>query len=90
MPKKKPPLPENVINVIEEWALKKCDTDENASQIMDSRIRRVTKEIQETWTVEDELARRVVNTPEYFTQSYRVHHSGITQDAKFKPEEHRK
>jgi len=87
MPKNKSPLPENTVSVIEKWALKKCNTDDNASQIVDHRIRRVCREIQATWTPEEEKARRVRPESEYIVPSYLPSYIGASQKAQFKPQE---
>ena len=90
MPKKKIPLPENVVNAIEKWALKNCNTSEKASLMVDERISRVCKEIQETWTEAEEKLRKVLATEEYVAKSYRVQHIGTTQDKQFLPEKGRR
>ena len=89
MPKKKPPLPDNVINAIEKWALKNCNTNEEASEIVDARIRRVCREIQTTWTEKEEVMRKVTPPKEYFAKSYRVRHRGSRHDKQFLPEKDR-
>lgn len=90
MPKKKPPLPDNIIDAVERWALKNCNTNEEASEIVDARIRRVCREIQDTWTEAEEAVRKVTPTEEYFARSYRVNHRGTRHDKQFLPEKDRK
>ncbi len=84
MAKKK--LPPNVVSAIEKWALKNCNTSEEAAIIVDHRIKRVSREIQKEWTDKEEIARRVLPEEKYFAPSYRVHHRGASHDRKFKPE----
>jgi hypothetical protein len=88
MVKKK--LPENIVSAIEKWALKNCNTNEEAAAIIDHRIKRVSREIQEGWTKKEEVNRRVLPEGEYQAPSYRVYHSGAGQHKKFKPEGDRK
>ena len=83
-------LPENVVSAIEKWALKKCNTNEDAAAIVDHRIKRVSREIQEGWTKKEEVNRRVLPEGEYQAPSYRVHHNGASQDKRFRPEGNRK
>ena len=53
----------NNISPIEQWALKKCETDAVAEEIMDERIKRVCLEIQENWTEKDRKKRCVYSNP---------------------------
>jgi len=86
---KKAPLPDNVISAIEKWALKNCNTNEKASEIVDARIRRVCQEIQDTWTEKEEAMRMVTPPKEYLARSYRVRHTGARHDRRFLPEKDR-
>ena len=51
------------ISPIEQWALKKCETNADAEEVMDERIKRVCLEIQENWTEKDRKKRCVYDTP---------------------------
>ena len=90
MPKKRTPLPENIVNAVEKWALKNCNTDEKAQQIVDVRIARLSNEIRNSWTESEERLRKVKSDSDYIIRSYQVTHSGNTHDRKFVPEKDRK
>ena len=78
---------DHVLSVVEKWALKKCETDEKAADIVDKRIKRLSEEIRSNWTVSEEKLRRVSPKKEYLAPSYRI---GRTKhDATFNPEENR-
>ena len=53
----------NNISPIEQWALKKCETDVRAERIVNERIKRVCLEIQDTWTEQDRKKRCVYSNP---------------------------
>ena len=53
----------NNISPIEQWALKKCETDANAERIVDERIKRVCLENQERRTEGDRKKRCVYSNP---------------------------
>jgi len=53
----------NNISRIERWALKQCEVDVNAERIVDARIKRVSLEIQDTWTEKDRKKRCVYSNP---------------------------
>ena len=36
---------DHVLSVVEEWALKKCETSEEAAEIVDKRIKRLCEEV---------------------------------------------
>ena len=80
---------DHVLAVVEKWALKKCETSEEAAEIVDKRIERLCEEIRSNWTVSEEKLRRVSAKREYFAPSYRVDHQGTKHDRKFNPEEYR-
>ena len=90
MPKRKNELPRNVVDAIDKWAIKNCDLDANASQVMDHRIARESARIRATWTSKEERQRRVFRGEDYVTPSYQPIHHGAVQKAHFKPEENRK
>ena len=50
---------DHVLSVVEKWALKKCETSEEAAEIVDKRIERLCEEIRSNWTVSEEKLRRV-------------------------------
>ena len=79
-------LPKPVVSAIEKWALKNCNTNEKAAAIIDLRIKRVSREIQEWWTEGEELNRRVLPDGEYQPPTYQVYRSGASQHIRFKPE----
>lgn len=49
----------NNCSAIEKWALKHCETDSAAEDIVDERIKRVSLEIQDTWSERDRQKRCV-------------------------------
>ena len=87
MPKKKKPLPPSTLNAIEKWALKNCNTDESAEKIMDARIKRVSREIQDTWTEKEESQHKVVKDAEYLPPMYVQVWRNKRQDKKYEPDE---
>jgi hypothetical protein len=90
MPKKRTPLPENIVNAVEKWGLKNCNIDEKAQQIVDLRIARLSSEIRDSWTESEERLRKVGLDPECTVKSYQVSYSGSTHDRQFLPEKDRK
>ena len=87
MPKKKKSLPPNVLNAIEKWAIKNCNTNESAEKIMDARIKRVSQEIQDTWTEKEEAQHKVVRDKEYLPPMYVQICRNRKQEKKYEPDE---
>ena len=87
MPKKKSPLPENVLTFIEKWGLKNCNTSEAAEKIVDDRIKRVCREIQETWTPKEEEQHKVTKSIEYLPPMYMQTWKSKRQEKKYEPDE---
>ena len=87
LPKKKKSLPPNVLNAIEKWAIKNCNTNESAEKIMDARIKRVSQEIQDTWTEKEEAQHKVVRDKEYLPPMYVQICRNRKQEKKYEPDE---
>ncbi len=89
MPREKSALPQNVIDAVEKWALKNCNTDPKASEVVDHRIKRVCTEIQSGWTEAEERMRRVAPEEEYLARCYRVLYEGAKHNTRFNPDRER-
>ncbi len=79
---------EEILCVVEDWALKNCNISEDAAEIVSKRIQRVTKEIQSRWSERDRRIRSVKKFRKYKAPTYRSTHAGPAH-VHFTPEENR-